>query len=182
MSLRLWILERYLPSPIRRQMLHQLLRTTADALGVPTPAMPDAAGPAFVPAFAQFTRTATENLPAGSPQADAARRRLYDGARVIGRTVRRRAGIRTSEEAVSALRLIYRAIGIDLHADLATRQVTVRRCEFSRHYTPAVCHFVSALDAGLFHGISDRWSVAFDDRITDGAVVCRGRFTEAQLP
>jgi hypothetical protein len=182
MSLRLWIIERYLPPPIRRQMLQQLVRAAADAFGVPPPTMPDAAGHAFVPAFARFTRTAAESLPAGGPQADAVRRRLYDGARGIGRTIRRHAGIRTPEEAVRALRLIYHAIGMDLRTDLATREVMVRRCEFSGHYTPTVCHFVSALDAGLFHGISDRWSVAFDDRITDGAAVCRGRLTEAERP
>ena len=58
----------------------------------------------------------------------------------------------------------------------------MRRCEFSSHYTPAVCHFVSALDAGLFHGITDRWSVAFDLRMTDGAGLCRGRLTDAERP
>jgi len=181
MSLRLWILERYLPAPLERGVLRQLVRTTADAFGVPSPPVADA-GSTFVPAFAQFTRTATEGLVAGSPQADRVRRRLYDGARAIGRSIRRRAAIRTPEEAVRALRLIYRVIGIDLHVDLATRELIVRRCEFSSLYTPAVCHFVSALDAGLVHGISDRWSVAFDDRITDGAAACRGRLTEAELP
>jgi hypothetical protein len=182
MSLRLWFLERHLPAPVRRQMLHQLVRTTADAFGGPVPALPDAAGTSFVPAFAQFTRTAAENLAAGSPKADEVRNRLYQGAREIGRSIRRRAGIRTPDEAVRALRLVYRAIGIDMHTDLATREVVVRRCEFSSHYTPAVCDFVSALDAGLFHGVTDRWSVAFDLRITGGSAVCRARLTEAERP
>ncbi len=181
MSLRLWLLERYLPAPIRRPMLQQLVQTTADAFDGPMPIMPDAEAH-LRPAFAQFTRTAAENSWPGGPRADAVRDRLYRGARAIGRSIRRRAGIRTPDEAVRALRLVYRCIGIDLHASLETREVVVRRCEFSSHYTPAVCHFVSALDAGLFHGITNRWGVAFDLRMTDGAGLCRGRLTDAERP
>jgi predicted ArsR family transcriptional regulator len=109
-----------------------------------------------------------------SPEGAAVRARLYDGAREIGRSVRRLAGIRTPEEAARALRLIYAAIDIDLRVDVGAGSATVRRCAFSSFYTPAVCRFVSALDAGLFHGVSGAWSVEFADRITEGAGSCLG--------
>jgi hypothetical protein len=178
MSLRLFLLERHLPFAVRRRMLQQLVQTTADAFGVPQPTMPDVRDGAFVRAYAQFTRTEADRVGVDSSAGAAIRDRLYAGAHGMGRSFRRWAGIRTPTEAVRALRLIYDAIGIELHADLATRTVTVGRCAFSDAYTPAVCHFVSALDAGVFHGVSGTWSVAFTDRITEGAGACHGRLTE----
>jgi len=41
---------------------------------------------------------------------------------------------------------------------------------------------VSALDAGLFHGITGRWGVAFERRITEGATICRARLAEGERP
>ena len=178
MSFRLFLLERRLPVVVRRQMLRRLVRTTADAFGVAEPTLPDVSDAAFVRAYAKFTRAEADRVRDDGPSGAVVRDRLYTGALGLGRLIRKWAGIRTPEEAVRALRLIYRAIGIDLDADLGTRAVTVRRCAFADVYTPAVCHFVSALDAGLFRGVSGSWGVAFTDRITAGAGACRGRLTE----
>jgi hypothetical protein len=81
-----------------------------------------------------------------------------------------------------ALRLIYRAIGIDLDTDLAAGEVTVRRCAFSGVYTPEVCAFVSALDAGIVHGISGNVTAVFTHRLTEGAPNCRARLTVVTAP
>jgi hypothetical protein len=180
MSLRLLLLERHVPAAFRRLMLRRLVQVTADAFGTRPPRIPGDAS--FVQAYAEFTRSESERIAEGDAAGAEVRGRLYAGAEEMGRSIRMWAGVRTPDEAVRALRLVYRAIGIDLHVDLPGGAVAVRRCAFSDIYTPPVCHFVSALDAGLFHGISGRWSVAFDDRITNGAPACRGRLTEAFIP
>jgi hypothetical protein len=182
MSLRLSLLEHHLPVVVRRALLRRLVRTTAEAFGVPTPTLPDDRDDAFVEAYARFTRAGAERVGPGSAAGAAVRDRLFAGAHGIGKSIRHWAGIRTPAEAVRALRLIYAAIGIDLHAELASRSVTVRRCAFADVYTPDVCRLVSALDAGLFHGISGAWCVVFTDRITDGSDACRGHLTEVSIP
>ncbi len=183
MSLRLSLMERHVPASIRRRLLRRLVRATADAFGADQPRLPDPCDATFIRAYAHFTRGKADRLRDESAAAAAdVRRRLYTGAHELGRTIRRWAGIRTPGEAVRALRLIYAAIGIELEADLESGMVTVRRCAFSEVYTPAVCDFVSALDAGLFQGVSGGWCVAFNERITAGAAACRARLTEAFIP
>jgi hypothetical protein len=182
MSVRLFLLERYLPAAIRRRMIGRLVRTTADAFGVPAPAVPTADGLAFVEAYAGFTRREVERVGGDGPASAAIRGRLYEGAREMGRSIRLRAGIRTPEESMRALRLIYRAIGIDLEADLAAHEITVRRCAFSALYSPEACRFVSALDAGIVHGLSGDSTIEFTERITEGAACCRARLTRVAAP
>ena len=68
-----------------------------------------------------------------------------------------------------------RAIGIDLDRDPRTGDVVIGRCAFSRIYTPAVCEFVSALDAGICRGLTGGTTLVFTARITEGAPACRAR-------
>jgi predicted ArsR family transcriptional regulator len=175
MSVRLFLLERYLPAAIRRRMIDGLVRATAGAFGVPAPAAPSARGSAFVEAYAEFTRREVERVRSDGSAAEAVQHRLYEAAREMGRSVRRHAGIRTPGEAMRALRLLYREIGIDVEADPAAREVIVRRCAFSARYAPEVCRFVSALDAGMVHGLTGDSTIEFAERITEGAACCRAR-------
>jgi hypothetical protein len=181
-SLRLSLLEWHLPVAIRRRMLDRLVRMSADAFGVPPPVMPDIRDSAFVGAYARFTRGEVERVGAHGAAAVAVRTRLYNGGRGMGCDIRRRAGVRTPVEAMRALRVIYRAIGIEIDTDLAAGEVTVRRCAFSGVYTPEVCDFVSALDAGIVHGISGNLTVVFTHRMTEGAPTCRARLTVVTAP
>lgn len=182
MSLRLALLERHLPGPIRRRMLQRLVAGTADAFGAPRPTLPDPRDAAFIRAFAEFTRDRAAGLGDDGPATAAARARLYAAALELGRSIRRWAGVRTAEDSARALRLVYDAIGIGLRADLETGAVTVRRCAFSDTYTPSVCHLVSALDAGVFRGVTGAWNVTFVERITDGSATCRGHLAKEWIP
>ncbi len=160
MSLRLLLIERHLPGAIRRRMLRELIRVTADGFRVPLPEIPHGS----------------------NDDAEAIRGRLFRGAREMGRTFRRGAGIRTVGEAERALRLIYRAIGIELDADLASGELTVSRCAFSDLYTPDICRFVAALDAGIVEGITAGTTVVFTERITAGAARCRAALVRGARP
>ncbi len=175
MSLRLFLLERHMPAVIRRRVFSRLARATADAFGVPPPDLARLSPGEDIERFAQFTRTEAERALASGPSSDLARDRLYAGALDLGTRVRRLLGIRRPDEAFRAVRLLYAAIGIDAGVDSAGCEIVIERCAFSRVYTPEVCAFVSALDAGVVAGLTGVRTLVFTARLTEGAPQCRAR-------
>ena len=177
MSLRLWAIERCFPEALRRRVFGELVRLTADAFGVPPPDVRRLQRDGAIDAFARFTRSEAERAIRGPGSSPAIRDRLYRGARALGARARRRLGVHTPSEAGRALRILYHAIDIDLDADLGNREIAVSRCAFSSVYTPEVCVFVSALDAGIVSGLTGGVSLEFTQRMTEGAPMCRARLT-----
>jgi hypothetical protein len=177
MSLRLWAIERCFPEALRRRVFGELVRLTADAFGVPPPDVRRLRQDGAIDAFARFTRSEAERAIRGPGSSPAIRDRLYRGARALGARARRRLGVHTPSEAGRALRILYHAIDIDLDADLGNREIAVSRCAFSSVYTPEVCEFVSALDAGIVSGLTGGVSLEFTQRMTEGAPMCRARLT-----
>ena len=173
MGLRLALLDRVLPGAIRRRMLRRLFRLTAAAFGARVPPLPAGGHEEATRAFACFTRDLVERASDGAPSGAAVHDRLYRGARELGRRFRRGAGVRSAEDAARALRLLYRAIGIDIDVDLARGEMTVQRCAFSSVYTPETCRVISALDGGIVDGITGGTTVVFTERLTEGAPCCR---------
>jgi hypothetical protein len=172
MSARLFMLERYLPGPLRRHALRRLVRLTAEAFGVPPPAIHRLPHGEAVAAFARFTREQADRVLAEG-NAGGARERLRAGARDMGASLRARLCITSPHDAIRALALLYRTIGIDLEGDYGSGEITIRRCAFSETYTPAVCALISGLDDGIAEGITGGATLVFHDRITAGAACCR---------
>jgi hypothetical protein len=109
--------------------------------------------------------------------------------------------VRTVEETMAAGRLLYRMLGIDFQGDArgevprrgrsprrwpsgySTREegergeVTIARCYFSSYYSPQVCRLMSAMDQGLFAGLSGGGRLIFMTRITEGYDHCQAQFT-----
>ncbi len=175
MSLRLFLLEQHVPAPIRRRMFARLVRMTAEAFGVPAPELSRLRPDEAIERFAHLTRDEAERALAAGPSSAACHDRLFDGARELGASIRRSLGIRRPDEAMRALRLLYAAIGLDLAANHAAGELVISRCAFSRAYTPAVCEFISALDAGIVAGLTGGTTLVFTERITAGAPACRAR-------
>ena len=165
-------------------MFGELVQLTADAFTADAPRLEGLSPRAAVNAFAVFTRGEVERvLAAGSTMnPEVVRGRLFERARETGRAVRRRLGIVTPVDAFRALRLLYRGIGIDIDADYRTGRITVRRCAFSNAYTPAVCTFIAALDAGFVSGITGGSTLVFSERITEGGRCCRAQVGGERLP
>lgn len=183
MSVRLFLLERWMPNALQRRMFSQLVRITAAGFETAAPNIRGLSMEEAVVVFARFTRREAERVrQAGDAEAGRARDRLYLGARKMGTAARRAAGIHTREEAVRALRLLYAAIGIDLDGDPQSGELTVSRCAFSAIYTPEVCAFISALDAGIADGITGGAALAFTERMTQGAPHCRARLSWGSPP
>jgi len=53
--------------------------------------------------------------------------------------------------------------------------VTVKRCYFSQFYSGSVCDLISALDDGVFSGLSGGGRLVFSERLTEGNACCRAK-------
>ncbi len=175
MNIRLAVLERWMPRGVHRRMLAELVSLTADTLETDAPEFTGLRRQEAIDQFASFTRTAVEHLLATAPVLTVATTaaRLYQGAREMGQAARRDLRITTRADALRAVRVLYRAIGIRLDVEGDTGGITIHTCRFSGAYTPDVCAFVSALDAGFICGLTGDNRLVFSQRITEGAACCR---------
>jgi hypothetical protein len=98
--------------------------------------------------------------------------RLFAGAREMGRGYRAQFGVATMREALAVAKFLYRGLGIDLRPD-GRGCLRMERCFFSSYYSPDICRIVSALDEGLFSGLTDGGRLCFTQRITEGSECCR---------
>ncbi len=84
--------------------------------------------------------------------------------------------VRTIEEVMAMGRILYRILGIEFQGN-AQGGVVISHCYFSRFYSGQVCRIMSAMDQGLFAGLSGGGQLVFTSRITEGQPCCRARFT-----
>ena len=163
-----------LPAPICRAMLAELAEATADAFECPAPVLARLSCDARLRAYALFTSAQAEWVLQSGCDVPAVKARLYGNAYRLGGRLRRWSGVDTIDEVMALGRLLYRAIGIEMQGD-AEGNVTVSRCYFSRFYAAPVCDLISALDNGIFSGLSGGGRLAFSARLTEGGSYCRAR-------
>ncbi len=182
MNLRLALASVWLPGFVRRARLRELLRRSAEAFGVSAPAIAGRSHRELLNAFATFTAWQVaaigRNDAGGSPGATAAvRARLRATACDLGRDLRRTLKVRTPAQAMQAARLVYATLGIDFEGAV-DGTIVIRRCGFSRIYSPPACAVVSGLDEGLLAGLTDRpdGQLEFSRRITEGCDRCVASF------
>jgi len=172
MNLLVKALPRRLPAIVRKGILAELLEATAAAFERPAPAHDHLSCDDLLRTYALFTRAqAAGALQAGS-DIPALKARLYRNAYPLGSQLRRRFAVGTMEEVMELGQVLYRAIGVEIQGD-AQGNVTVRRCYFSRYYSGPVCDLISALDDGVFSGLSGGGRLAFSERLTEGRGCCR---------
>jgi hypothetical protein len=176
MTLRLRAFAAIPPSLLRPFVVRSLLRHTAEAFGTPSPSLRRMPGRDMLRALAEFSdANARSALLSGTRRhLDAARRDLWGSAHRLGRRVRGFLGVRTTADVMVAARALYRMLDIDLRGS-AAGDVVVARCSFARVYAPEVCAVMSALDAGVFAGLTGGRRLAFSRRITEGAPACLAR-------
>lgn len=172
MTLRLRAFAAIYPSVLRPFVVRRLLRRSANAFGacLPSSRRPRS-GSELLRAYATFSDARAELLLAGRGDLDSVQRDLWRTADQMGRGMRRWLGIKTLADAMAAAGAVYRALDIDLSGS-ATGDVVVARCSFAAVYGPEVCAVMSALDAGLFAGLTGGRSLTFTQRITEGAPAC----------
>lgn len=176
MSVRLRALELYLPGWIVRSAIRELFAATASAFGRDPVDTRGWGRRALLERYASSTTRWAEETLARTGDHDAVSLRMWQKAHALGRSLRRRLGVRSRADAVRAARIAYRMIGIDLRADVRGG-VVVERCAFAARYSPRVCRLVSALDAGLIAGLTGGGRLGFSERITEGRPRCLARIS-----
>jgi hypothetical protein len=173
-NLRLTLAGNVLLPRMRRRMLDELARVTAEGFATVAPRWTGRSFNAHLSDYARFTAREAGLLVALGDDSvtEAARERLRVGATRLGASLRGTLGVRHADEAFAALRLVYHQIGIEVDRG-PSGGITVSRCFFADYYDAQVCKVVEALDQGLVAGLFNGPSLAFFERLTEGRPCCR---------
>ncbi len=175
MSLLVSALQIYTPEYVRKRALAELFNFTAAAFEAQTPAIAGLDSRACLAEYARFTQSLAERRLRDRDDVECVERRLYRNAVEMGRLHGRLLRLRSVRDVMAIGRVLYRILDIDFHGD-ARGAVVIDRCYFSRYYSPDVCHLMSAMDRGLFAGLSNGGELTFTSRITEGQPSCRAHF------
>jgi hypothetical protein len=177
MTIILKILPHKLPLLIRKEILAELFEATADAFENPMPALDHLTYDARLRTYAQFTSEQAEKALISGRDIPAIKARLYQNAYVLGEKICKWFTIDSMEEVMQLGQALYRAIGIEIDSN-SQGEVTVKHCYFSQFYSSPICGLISALDDGIFSGLSGNSRLVFLERITEGRECCRAKLRE----
>jgi hypothetical protein len=170
-NLLFFVLQGYTPVFLRRRELDNLFRLTASAFGTNAPVGAGLSYSERLEQYARFTNAESAKPPPAGDSGIAAREKLFLSGFSVGDRLRKTLGSSTAAEAAEAMRLIYRTIGINMVCPVPG-SIAVQRCYFSAFYTPDTCRMISALDDGVFAGLSGGGRLRFTERITEGSDCC----------
>ena len=179
MSLLVSALQIYTPEYVRKRALAELFNFTAAAFEAQTPAIAGLDSRACLAEYARFTQSLAERRLHDRDDIEGVEQRLYRNAVEMGRLHGRLLRLNSVKDVMAIGRVLYRILGIDFHGD-ARGAVVIDRCYFSRFYSPDVCRLMSAMDRGLFAGLSNGGELTFTSRITEGQPSCRAHFSWEQ--
>jgi hypothetical protein len=180
-NLRLCLARLYLPAGLRKRKLDELLRLTARAFDVDPPSVDGLSPKGIRDRYAEFSQEMAERA-LGRPEGlTVIRQRLFNEALSLGCEIAREIGVSTPQDVMTAARILYRGLEIDFRGD-RQGDIVIRRCSFSRHYSPEVCGLMSALDAGILSGLAGGGELEFAQRLTEGADCCRAHFSFPKAP
>jgi hypothetical protein len=160
-------------------VVRELLALTAEAFGASAPSLRGLSYGDSLKTFAMFSRDEAERSLRTGTELDEIRNALYRRAFALGNNSRRWLMIRTLEESMLAARLLYSCCSIDLRGS-PRGVIAVHRCFFSSYYTGDVCRVIASLDEGLLAGLSGGRRLSFSQRITEGAMICKGILAESE--
>jgi hypothetical protein len=168
LNLLLKLLPTNLPVLIRQEILSELFQATAGAFKCPVPAFDHLSHEDLLKSYALFTREQAGYALHFGRDLRALKTQLYRNAYPLGAKLREWFGIDTMDEVMELGKILYQAIGIEIEGD-PQGNVTVNRCYFSQFYPSPVCDLISALDDGVFSGLSGGGRLVFSQRLTEGA-------------
>lgn len=174
MNILVKILPHDLPVFIREEILAELFEATANAFECPVPAHNHLSYAECLQAYALFTRGQAEKALQTGRDIPAIKVKLYRNAYPLGGKLRQWLGADSMEEVMELGQILYRAIGVEIQGD-TQGDVTVKRCYFSQFYSGPVCDLISALDDGVFSGLSGGGRLVFSERLTEGRECCRAK-------
>jgi hypothetical protein len=169
------VLQIYMPGYVKKKALMQLFNATAAAFEAEVPPLAGLDYQECLALYAQFAQTQAEQRLRDGREIEAVAQRLYQNAVEMGRQHSKWLRLRTVQDVMAICRVLYGILEIDLHGD-ARGEVVINRCYFSRFYSGEVCRLMSAMDRGLFAGLSNGGELTFSSRITEGQPCCRAHF------
>ena len=169
------IMQIYIPEFVKKKKLNELFCLTADAFMCELPELRGLSFAECLSKYALFTKEQAESyLQSGCPPEEV-KHRLYQNSYIFGQDLRKSLHIITWEEAVMALKVIYKLIGIDFQYD-NQGEFIIKQCFFSKYYSGGVCQLISSLDEGMAAGLSSCGRLCFKQRLTEGGSYCKGCF------
>ena len=178
MGLLVGALQIYMPDFVKKMTLMQLFKSTAAAFEAEVPPLAGLDSEECLAQYARFAQTQAEQRLRDGREIAALEQRLYRNAVEMGQMHRKLLRLNTVQDVMDIGRVLYRILDIDLRGD-ARGEIVISRCYFSRFYSAEVCRLMSAMDRGLFAGLSNGGELAFTSRITDGQPCCRAHFAWA---
>lgn len=170
------IIQCCLPEFMKKKKLNELFCLTADAFQSELPDLKGLSFAEYLLKYALFTKEQAERYLQSGYLFEEVKYRLYQNSCIFGQSLRKSLRIVTWEEAVTALKAIYKLMGIDFQYD-RQGEVIIKQCFFSKYYSGEVCKLVSSLDEGLAAGLSGGGRLRFQQRITEGGSCCQGYFS-----
>ncbi len=178
MSLLVRALQIYMPDFVKKRALTELFESTAIAFEAEVPPLAGLDYEDCLARYARFAQTQAEQRLRDGREAEALEQRLYRNAIEMGQRQSKWLRPGTVQDVMDIGRLLYRILDIDLRGD-AGGEVVISRCYFSQFYSAEVCQLMSAMDRGLFAGLSNGGELTFSSRITEGQPCCRAYFARA---
>jgi hypothetical protein len=172
MNILIKMMPHSLPAFVRNEILTELFKATANAFGCPLPVFYNSRCDERLQAYALFTRDQAEKTLRAGRDLAIVRKRLNKNSYPLGRKARKWLAIDSMEEVMEIGRILYRMIGVEMQGDVQGDMV-MKHCYFSQFYSPAVCDLISALDDGIFSGLSGGGRLVFSQRLTEGCECCR---------
>jgi len=168
---RLMLLRLHVPASVRRAVLQDLIAATAMAFDRDLPDTAKLTEPELLAHAIEWSRAWAEEAIRTGADLDRLEGRMFREASRLGRRARRRLHVSSVADGLTAARIVYGAIGIDLRP-AGMREFSIPKCAFACAYVPAVCRLMSSMDSGLIAGLTGARGLRFTERITEGAAAC----------
>lgn len=173
----LTLMKWYVPGMIQRKMMKDFFHLTGRAFQAEVPDLTGVSQKELLRLYAEFTKEQGELYMKSGKSVEDLAERLYQNAFDFGAHIRSILNISTKAQALTGIHLLYKSIGIDF-CEAGREEFHIRSCFFSSYYTAEICELISSLDQGMAAGISGGGQLYFEERITEGKALCKGRFNE----
>lgn len=181
MSLLFNALEIYTPEFVKKRILIRLFQATAVAFRLDVPSLIGLDSAECLAEYARFVQAHAEPRLLDGSNVNALAQHLYQNAFEMVLPFNKWLRLHTMRDVMAIARMLYRILEIDLQGD-AQGEIVIHRCYFSNFYSAEACQLMSAMDRGLFAGLSNGGELTFTSRITEGQPCCRAHFRLPQKP
>ncbi len=153
----------------------QLFQATAAGFELQVPSLGNLDSKDCLAEYARFVQVHAGQRLRDRNDVPSLKRRLYQNALEMTGPLNYWMRLRTPQDVMAIARVLYRILHVDLQGD-GRGEVVIQQCYFSAYYTPDVCRLMSAIDRGLFAGLSNGGELTFSARITEGQPCCLAHF------